>query len=322
MAYTDNYLQELQSYQPELTRREDFDAFWQETRKQADSVPLDPSLKPYDYPSPYARVYDIAYNGFDSTRIHGWYIVPTIAGSGKLPCLVHYHGFTGDRGKPADYMQWLMMGIAVVAVDCRAQCGATGNSAKYTSGNTQSVACYGIMDKNEYYYRAVYMDCIKALDFACAQPEVDKARLIIEGGSQGGALTMAVCSLDSRPWLALADVPSNSDITRRVEGAYGSFAAVTDYLKFYPMHTEKAFETLSYFDTMNMAHRIGCKVLASVGLKDATCPARQFFATYNRITTAKQVCLYPFNGHEGGGGVHNEIKLRFVRDNLAGAAGC
>jgi cephalosporin-C deacetylase len=316
MGYTDKYRLELSSYLPELTKREDFDAFWQETKKQSGSLGLNASMVPYDYPSPYVKVYDIEYNGFDGTRIHGWYILPTFANKDKYPCLIHYHGFTGDRGKPADFMQWLMMGIAVVSVDCRGQCGNTGNAAAYSSGTTQSVACFGILDKNEYYFRSVYMDCVRALDFACSRGEIDAGRLIIEGGSQGGALTMAVCALDSRPYLALADVPSNSNLERRVEGSNGSFSAVTDYLKAFPMHTEKAFETLSYFDTMNMADKITCKVLASVGLKDNTCPAQMYFATYNRITAPKQVYLYPFNGHEGGGAVHNEVKMRFVRDNL------
>lgn len=318
MSYTDKYLAELSQYAPALTKREDFDAFWQETLAQSARVPLRPSADPYDYPGEVAKVYDIAYDGYDGTRIHGWYIVPAFTKQDKLPCLIHYHGFTGNRGTPADFMQWLTLGVAVLSVDCRGQCGSTGSRAATTSRTTQSVICNGILDKHEYYFRAVYMDCVRALDFACARPEVDSQRLIIEGGSQGGALAMAVCALDDRPWLALADVPSNSNLDSRVEGSNGSFSAVTDYLKAFPMHTEKALETLSYFDTMNMADRIKCKVLASVGLKDNVCPARMYFATYNRITTEKQIYLYPFNGHEGGGAVHNEIKLRYLWENLKG----
>lgn len=316
MAYADRFLQELSSYLPDLTKREDFDEFWRETLEASARTKLAPASTPYDYPSPYVNVFDITYGGFDGTRIHGWYIVPAFAGKGPLPCLIHYHGYTGNRGMPADFMQWAAMGVAVLSVDCRDQCGDTGSRAAYSCGSTQSACCKGILDKNEYYFRAVYMDCVRAIDFACAQKEVDAKRIIIEGASQGGALTMAVCGLDARPWLALADVPSNSDLARRVEGAYGSFSAVTDYLKVFPMRTEQALETLSYFDTMNLADRIRCKVLSSVAMKDATCPPRQYFATYNRISSPKEIRIYPFNGHEGGGAVHNEVKLRFVRENL------
>lgn len=30
------------------------------------------------------------------------------------------------------------------------------------------------------------MDCLKAIDFACEQKEVNNSRIIINGGSQGG----------------------------------------------------------------------------------------------------------------------------------------
>ena len=314
--YVDSVSGELFSYMPPLTKRPDFDEFWEETRKKAYSVPLEPERELYDYPNDNVAVYKISYNGFDKTRINGWFMVPTFLKKDKYPCLIHYHGFGGNMGRPAGYMQWLMMGVAVIAVDCRGQNGTTGDNAAYSAGSTQSVACKGILNKDEYYFRAVYMDCVKAIDFAVAQKEVDDKKIIIEGGSQGGALGMAVCALDSRPCLAMVDVPSNSDLVRRVEGAHGAFSSVTDYLKVHPYETDRVFETLSYFDTMNMADKIQCKVLASVGLKDDICPAIMYMATYNRIKSEKEIRMYPFNGHEGGSSVHNEVKLRFLRDFL------
>jgi cephalosporin-C deacetylase len=316
MAYIDKYTDELFSYHPPLTKREDFDKFWKQTLEETKARDIKSERVICDYPSSHVNVYSISYNGFDDTRIHGWFIVPEFASEGKLPCLIHYHGFTGNAGRPGDFMHWITMGVCVLSVDCRAQSGRTGDAAAYSSGSTQSVVCKGILDKNEYYYRLVYMDCVKAIDFACLQEEVDPQRIIIEGGSQGGALGMAVCALDDRPWLAMVDVPSNSNIEIRVEGRHGSYAAVTDYLKIYPRQVEKVFDTLSYFDTMNMAENIKCKVLASVALKDDVCPAKMYFATYNRINAPKDIRIYPFNGHEGGGSLHEEVKLGFIRENL------
>lgn len=316
MSYVEDCSKELYDYLPPLTKRPDFDAFWESTIAKAQEVPLRPLMERYDYPSDYVEVYDISYNGFDETRIHGWYIKPSFLKRETYPCMIQYHGYTGDRGMPADYMQWIMMGVSVIAIDCREQCGNTGNSAHYSSGATQSSVCKGVLDKHEYYYRAVYMDSVEAIDFACQLPEVDQEKIIIHGGSQGGALGMAVCALDRRPFLAMLDVPSNSNIEKRIEGYHGSYASVTDYLKRFPQRTEQVFETLSYFDTMNMAERISCKLLASVGLKDQICPAKLYFASYNRIKSQKQIMIYPFNGHEGGGTVHNELKLRFLKEHL------
>lgn len=316
ITYIEKISQELFNYCPPLTKEADFEEFWADTINIAKSVPLDAKLEVYDYPSPYVKVYSISYNGFDKTRIHGWYLVPTFIKKEKYPCIIHYHGFGGNAGRPSDFMQWIMMGVAVLSVDCREQSGKTGNSAEYSSGHTSNVVCKGILHKNEYYFRAVYMDCLKAIDFACAQQEVDEERIMIEGGSQGGALGMAVCALDHRPYLAMVDVPSNSNLELRVQGAHGAFSSVTQYLKLYPEHTDQALRTLSYFDTMNMADKIKCKVLASVGLKDEVCPAKHYFATYNRINSQKEIRLYPFNGHEGGHATHNEIKLRFLSENI------
>jgi cephalosporin-C deacetylase len=315
MSFLDNKIRELYSYLPPLTKRPDFDEFWRDTIAHTKAVPLKAEVIPYDYPSQYVKVYEIQYNGFDDTRIHGWYMVPAFIRKEKYPCLINYHGFTGNRGMPAEFMAWIMMGMAVISVDCREQSGKTGNSAVYTAGMTANVACKGVLDKNEYYYRAVYMDCIKVLDFANSRPEVDADRLVIHGASQGGALGMAVCSLDSRPWLAMVDVPSCSNIEARIEGEHGSFASITEYLKKHPYHLEKVYETLSYFDTMNMADKIRCRILASVALKDNVCPAKCYFASYNRITAPKDIKIYPFNGHEGGHEVHMEEKLRYLKEN-------
>lgn len=318
MSLLESSIKELYSYFPPLTKRTDFDQFWEDTIREANKVPLNGEAKHYDYPSSLVKVYEIEYNGFDTTRIHGWYIVPEFLKKDKYPCLINYHGFSGDRGMPADFMNWCMMGMSVISVDCREQSGKTGNSAVYTSGMVGNVTCKGILDKNEYYYRAVIMDCIKAIDFANSCPEVDDSKIVIHGISQGGALGMAVCSLDSRPWLAMVDVPSCSNLELRVEGAYGSFSSVTEYLKKYPYQLEKAYETLSYFDTMNMADKIKCSVFASVALKDNICPAKCYFASYNRITTPKEIRIYPFNGHEGGHSIHMEEKLKFLKRNGLG----
>ena len=317
MGYLEDQIAQLSAYLPPLTRREDFDVFWQETRRMADAVALRPERSEVTFPGLLAQVFDISYCGFDETRIHGWFMLPRQRRPEEtLPCLLHFHGFTGDRGRPAEFLQWLTLGMAVLSIDCREQGGQTGNRAAYSSGHAVNVACKGILSKDEFYYRAVYMDCIKAIDFAVAMPEVDPYRIVLEGASQGGALAMAVSSLDGRPWRVMADVPSNSNLERRVVGAHGAYAAVTEYLRQHPAHMTQAFETLSYFDTMNMAANIRCPVLASVGLKDPVCPAECFYATWNRVVTPKEIVHYPFNGHEGGGALHNEVKLRWLWSQL------
>ena len=316
MGYLQDRIAELEAYLPPLTRRADFDEFWARTLKQARSVPLDGVLRKVDYPARAVAVYDVEYNGFDATRIHGWLVVPAFMGKEKYPLMVQYHGFTGSRGVPSDHMAFAMLGCAVLAVDCREQGGVTGNSAVYTgSGMVSNLNSKGILDKDEYYYRAVYMDCVKALDLAAGLSFIDEDRMFVRGTSQGGALGMAVSALDDRVKLALVNVPSNSNIEYRVEHRHGSFSSVNDYLRRFPENLDKAYDTLSYFDTMNMADRIRARVFASVALADPVCPAKCYYATYNRITSDKRICVYPFNEHDGARDTHVEKEIAFVRES-------
>jgi cephalosporin-C deacetylase len=65
---------------------------------------------------------------------------------------------------------------------------------------------------------------------------------------------------------------------------------------------------------MNLASRITCPTLMSVALLDTVCPPSTGFAVYNHLTMVeKEMCVYPYNGHEGGGAIHEEEKYRFVR---------
>lgn len=316
MGYIEEASKDLFEYFPLLTKKDDFDAFWEETIAEAHSVPLMPERHQITYPAKAVTVSEIAYCGMDGTRIHGWLIIPAFKTKETYPCLIHYHGFGGSRGNPSELMHWAMMGLAVLSVDCRDQSGRTGNGASYSHGFVGNVVSKGVHNRYEYYFRHVYMDCLKAIDFACAQPEIDSDRIILEGGSQGGALGMAVAALDDRAKLAMVDVPSNSNITERVKGNHGAFAAVADYLKRHPEQTDLVMDNLSYFDTMNMAERIACPVLASVALKDEVCPPLMYFATYNRIPAEKEMHIYPFNGHEGGYSHHTEIKLAYLEKHF------
>jgi cephalosporin-C deacetylase len=315
MKYVDDKKREYESYLPKLTKREDFDEFWSQTITLSKNVSLGATLEKVDYPSPYVKVYDLTYKGYDGTDIKGWYLIPQFTKREKLPCLIHYHGFSGGRNLPHEYMSWVMMGMAVIVMECRLQGGDTGSNVDYSGGLITNVNSLGILDKNQYYYRAVYMDAMRAIDFAVSCDNLDPSKIVLHGCSQGGGLVMAMAALDDRPALAIADVPSNSNIEARIEGEYGSFRCLTDYIRRYPNRWETVYDTVSYFDTMNMADKISCPVFTSVGLKDDICPAKNYYATFNRITSTKEIVIYPFNGHDGCGMVHMQRKLEFIKEH-------
>ena len=57
--------------------------------------------------------------------------------------------------------------------------------------------------------------------------------------------------------------------------------------------------------------------LFSVGLMDAICPPSTVYAAYHEYGGAKDMLVWEYNGHEGGGALDEVRALAFLRDRLA-----
>src|SRR6185437_15198605 len=86
------------------------------------------------------------------------------------------------------------------------------------------------------------------------------------------------------------------------------YREIIDYCAVYPDRVDQVFETLGYIDVVNHARRTSVPALFSVGLVDEITPASTVFAAYNHYAGPKAITVYPFNGHEGGGSRHLEVK--------------
>jgi cephalosporin-C deacetylase len=51
-----------------------------------------------------------------------------------------------------------------------------------------------------------------------------------------------------------------------------------------------------------------------VALKDLSCPPATVYAAFDAYAGPKRIEVYPFNGHEGGEGVQEAIRLAFLAD--------
>lgn len=296
-------LEELVKYKPPLTLKDDFEFFWKETINETKTYPLNSELVPFDYPIKEIRVFNAYYDGYKGSRINGWYILPFNAcKSEKVPVIIHYHGYTGHKGYIQEYLKWLIQGFAVFAVSVRGQGSATPDPASYSQGGIRGWLTNGILNKNEYYYKNVYMDCVRAIDFVCEREDIDTSRIGIYGESQGGGLTLAVAGLDSRPRFAMPVYPFLCHFRRAMEMYQADpYNELYDYFRMFDpeMKTEKqVFDTLSYFDCMNLATRIKCPVMMALTLRDIICPPSTQFAAYNRLEGIKECKIYPHHGHE------------------------
>jgi cephalosporin-C deacetylase len=82
---------------------------------------------------------------------------------------------------------------------------------------------------------------------------------------------------------------------------------------------DQVFTTLSYIDVVNHAKRVTAPGLFSVGLADVVTPPSTIFAAFHHYAGPKDIAVYPFNGHEGGGTRHFLAQLDFAAA-LGGAA--
>lgn len=288
---------DLEQYSPPLTAREDLHTYWEETLRQYASKPLNATKKRVDTPMPYVEAYNMTYEGFDHTPIHGWFLLPRFVQAKKLPCVVCFHGYHGSKGSPEDYGRFLLMGMAVLAVDVRGQGGETGNLLTSDFGMTSGWMTQGILDKDTFYYKAITLDALKAVEWAASEPAIDSSRICVAGGSQGGGLSMITAALSDKVAIAVADIPNMCHMDFGILNSTGSLSEAARFVSAFPDRLDAVLETLSYFDNMNLATNIRVPILVSCGLKDTICMPETIYAAYNRIQSEKELHVYPFNGH-------------------------
>jgi cephalosporin-C deacetylase len=297
MPSIDMPLEQMRQYKPSLYREGDFDSFWDSTISAAMKQPLNAELIPYDLPARGLEVYAVRFDGFEGGRLAGWYVRPERGG--RFPGLCVYHGYSGRGTRPLDLIQFASQGMCVLSMDCRGQNGQSQDAAVSSEGHQMGWMTQGIRSPQNYYYRYVYSDAVRALELLARREEVDAQRVAVTGGSQGGGLSLAVSALSDRPILSLPDIPFLCDYRRAIAIApTGPYPEIPNFLKSFPHLYEQTMRTLSYFDCMNLAPRIKCKTVISNCLWDDICPPSTIFAAYNHITAEKRMEIYPFHKHE------------------------
>ncbi len=319
MALFDLPLEELERYAPAVAEPADFDAFWAETLAETRARELAPKLAAVDSGLTAVRSFDVSFAGFGGHEIRAWLHLPATAEPGSaLPGVVQFQGYNGGRGLPHEHVLWALAGYAHLVMDTRGQgsgwtAGATADPVG--SGPSQpGFMTRGIEDPGAHFYRRVYADAVRAVEALRAHEAVDAARVAVGGGSQGGGISLAVAALVPDVAALVCDVPFLCHMRRGIEITDAEpYAEVSRYLRIHREAREQALATLSYFDGVLFARRAHAPALFSVALMDLVCPPSTVFAAYNAYGGSKEIAVYPDNGHEGGGPVHEARRLRWLR---------
>lgn len=316
---TDLNLADCLAYRPDLTEPSDLDEFWAGTLAEATQGAMAPTFEPVDNGLRQVDTYDVTFSGFAGEPVSAWLHVPAGA-TGPLPGVVEYLGYSAGRGLPHERNFWAVAGYAHLVMDTRGQGWNSAGSTVDVAGS-QSTApglmTRGIGSPATYYYRRLYTDAVRAAETLRSHGLVDPERVFTVGASQGGGLSLAVSGLV--PWLrgVLADVPFLCHFRRGVEiTGDGPFGEIATYLHTYRDRVATTFETLSYFDAAVLVRRAAAPGLISIAMMDRICPPSTCFTAYHNYAAEKDVRVYEFNDHEGGGAFQQAEQLRWLAAHL------
>jgi cephalosporin-C deacetylase len=311
-------LPELRQYRPAVEEPADFDEFWASELAAAAAHDREPVFTPAETQIRHADVVDVTFPGYAGDPIKGWLLLPHDSPPGRA-FVVEYIGYGGGRGDPFEWLTWSCAGHPHLIMDTRGQGGGwrsadTPDPSDPGAPSTPGFLTRGIADPRTHYYTRLFIDAAQAVTAARRHPASAGRTVVTTGGSQGGALAIAAAHLAGKDVAAtLPEVPFLAHVRRAVEVTESRpFVELIEYLSVHRGEVDQAFSTLSYIDVVNHAKRATAPALFSVGLVDDITPASTVFAAFNHYAGPKQIEVYPFNGHEGGGTQQFLAKLAFL----------
>ncbi|MBT2250300.1 acetylxylan esterase [Arthrobacter sp. BHU FT2] len=331
MPLFDLDLPQLRDYHSAAQMPTDLPDFWDATLIQAKEFPLAAVYEPVENYLTLIDTFDVTFNGYGGHPIKGWLHLPAHRElESPLPVVVQYIGYSGGRGLVNQNTRWVQAGYAHFIMDTRGQgYGGFVGETPDPHPSAGQVAYAGLMtrgveNRDDYYYRRVFVDAYRAVEAAQSHPRVDASRVVLAGSSQGGGMAIAVAGLASGRLqgisAVLPDVPFLQDIPRGVDIApRGPYPEVAAFLSRHREKHEAVLSVLNYFDGVHLSRSASAPALYSVAQMDNISPPSTVFASYNAYGSdagdvTKDIEMYRFNNHEGGQ-EHQWIRqLQFLRN--------
>ncbi len=281
---------------PTVANPTDFQAFWDSAKAELARVPLDArmTLLP-DRCTETVNVYHLNVQNWGNARLYGILCVPKAGG--KYPAVLKVPGagirpYAGDVALAEKGVITLEIGIHGIPV--------TMDPAVYANLSAGPLANYpqfNLDDRDRYYYKRVYLGCVRANDFLTGLPQFDGKTLLVTGGSQGGALSIITAALDGRVKGLGAFYPALCDLTGYLNGRAGGWPHLFTGKNLLVNNKPDKIRTTGYYDVVNFARRVRVPGKYMWGFNDETCPPTSMYAAYNVISAPKTLDLYLDTGH-------------------------
>lgn len=275
----------------------DFVQFWDAAKTDLAKIPVDARLTLLpERSTENVNVYHVNMQNFRlGSRLYGILCMPKKPG--KYPALLRVPGagirpYNGDVATAEKGVITLEIGIHGIPVNMDA-----GIYTNLSSGALSGYPMFNLEDRDRYYFKRVYMGCVRANDFLTSLPEFDGTNLGVTGGSQGGALSVITAALDSRVKFLGAYYPALSDLTGYTIGRAGGWPHMFVNESVKSGSTADKIKTAGYYDVVNFARLLKVPGMYSWGFNDETCPPTSMHAVYNVIKAPKSLFLAQETGH-------------------------
>lgn len=285
---------------PSMTAPDDFDAFWAAQKAALAKVPAKAALAPVATTVKGTEAFDVQVDCLGGKPASGYFGRPKGAKPKSLPAVLLVHG-AGVRSSNPGSVSWAANGGGMLSFDLNAHGIPNGKPAEFytalQNGELKDYRIIGNKDREQCYFRGMFLRLVRAIDFLTAQPEWDGRTVIVYGSSQGGFQAFAAAGLDERVSFICAGVPAGCDHTgSQMDRISGWPKIVTNGPDGKP--DPAALQTSRYFDCVNFARRCHAKgAVVTVGFIDTTCPPTSVYAAYNALTIPKRIHGDVLAGH-------------------------
>ncbi len=286
-----------ESIKPTQVLPNDFKTFWDDAIKQAAKLPLDAKLTLLpERSTETVNVYQVSIQNHENgARVYGILAKPTK--EGKYPAILQVPGagirpYAGIIDLAEKGIITLQIGIHGIPVT--SEVGLYNNLG---AGALKNYQFFNLDDRDQYYYKGVYLGCVRAVDYLSSLPDFDGTNLLVWGGSQGGALAIVTAALDARVKGLVALYPALSDLTGYLHGRAGGWPHMFNQSNAAFMAKEDKIKVSAYYDVVNFARLVNVPGLYTWGYNDETCPPTSYYAAYNLIQAPKELYLVQETGH-------------------------
>ena len=290
-----------EKFKPATKRPADFEKYWKSQKKILRDLPLTVKSVPVKNIAIGYSCVDMELNCTGTKPARGYFAKPVSAKPKSLPIVIYFHaaGVKGDwcRSEPGNAMRYAKMGKGTLSFDLNAHGMLNGQSEQYythlDSFDLNNYAQTGLENRDEIYFRGMYLRLIRTIDFLTTQPEWDGKRIVVIGESQGGGQSLIAAGLDKRVSAVVATVPAMCDWGGTLVGRKGSWP--------YPFSTksdkQKMLSVLPYFDVAHVLKGSKATIVVEIGLIDQTCPSSAVYAALNQAKGKKIIFAVPYRGH-------------------------